>query len=67
MKEFPDRWQKKPHPMPIFRKGTTVKVQMGAGWSKGTVRSSDRDRCTVWLTREQKSTTTYDARNIYPT
>jgi hypothetical protein len=65
MKEFPDRWKKSRHPLPVFRKRTTVKVRMGAGWSKGIVQDSTRDRCTVWLSREQKTTVCHDARNIF--
>lgn len=66
MKDFPNRWKTKPHPVPVFRKRQEVKVQMGAGWSKGTVQQSDRDGCSVWLGREQRSVRVTDARNIFP-
>ena len=59
-----ERLQKRPHPLPVFPKGTAVKVYMGAGWAKGTVQQSDKDACTVWLPQLRKSTRCRDARNI---
>lgn len=58
--------QQPPHPLPVFRKRDAVQVFMGAGWLKGTVLDSSRDRCTVWLGQAQRSTTVYDARNVRP-
>lgn len=52
------------HPMPALRRNAPVQVFMGAGWQKGTVQESTRDRCTVWLGQAQRNTTIYDARNI---
>lgn len=54
------------HPLPIFRKGTAVKVYMGAGWAKGTVSHSDRDACVVFLAQLRKTVRVKDARNITP-
>lgn len=51
-------------PMPMFPKGTEVKVFMGAGWAKGTVRTSDRDAISVYLTQLRRTTRVKDARNI---
>ena len=39
---------------------------MGAGWAKGTVNSSDRDACVVYLTQLRRTTRCKDARNIIP-
>ena len=56
--------QRAPHPLPVIGRGQAVQVFMGAGWSKGTVQESSRDRCSVRLGREQKTTVVRDARNI---
>lgn len=55
------------HPMPMYPKGTEVKVYMGAGWAKGTVRTSDRDACSVYLTQLRRTTRVKDSRNILRT
>ena len=52
------------HPLPVFRKGTQIKVFLGAGWSKGRVEYSDRDRCVVFLKIGSRRVTCYDARNL---
>ena len=54
-------------PMPALRRGTPVRVYMGAGWEKGFVDHCDRQGCTVRLARRQKSTRVHDARNIQTT
>ena len=54
------------HPLPVFRRDTPVKVFMGAGWAKGTVNTSDRDACVVYLTQLRRTTRVKDARNIIP-
>ena len=59
-----DRMQKKPHPLPVFRKQTEVKVFMGAGWLKGVVIDSTKDYCTVYLSQGRRNTTVRDQRNI---
>ena len=60
-----DRLAKPRHPLPTLRKGTAVSIFMGAGWEKGTVTDSTRDRCTVRLGRGAgRSRTCFDARNI---
>lgn len=51
-------------PMPVFRKGTEVKVYLGAGWAKGKVSDSTRDACSVWLSQQRRTTRCHDARNI---
>ena len=51
-------------PMPIFRKGTAVKVFLGAGWGKGRVEHSDKVRCVVFLKIGSRRVICYDARNI---
>lgn len=53
-----------PHPLPIFRKGQTVQVYRGAGWSKGRVLTSSRNNCSVRLSQGDKIVTLYDARCI---
>jgi hypothetical protein len=62
-KEY-ERLSQPPHPLPILRKGTEVKVFCGAGWQKGKVVSSTRDFCTVYLSQGRRNTTCRDARNI---
>lgn len=52
------------NPMPMYPKGTEVKVFMGAGWAKGTIRTSERDACSVYLTQLRRTTRVRDARNI---
>jgi len=59
-----ERMYQPPTPMPIFRKGTTVKVFIGAGWGKGKVEYSDKVRCVVFLKIGSRRVTCYDARNI---
>lgn len=54
-------------PLPLFPQGTTVKVFMGAGWAKGTVSTSDKDACSVYLSQLRKHTRVKDARNILRT
>ena len=53
-----------PHPLPIMRKGTTVQVFRGAGWSKGSVIFSQKDKCVVRLYQGDKTVTVYDRRSI---
>ena len=52
------------YPLPILRKGTVVKVFRGAGWSKGSVIDSKKDRCVVRLYQGDKTVTVYDRRSI---
>ena len=70
MKEKPnkelERLMKPAHPLPTFRKRSEVKVYCGAGWDKGVVEESSRDRCTVYISKRRKQVTCYDARNIEP-
>ena len=68
MKESEQQRLAKPaHPLPVFRKGTPVSIYMGAGWEKGTVTESTKDRCTVRLSRgASRVRTCFDARNIKP-
>lgn len=47
-----------------LRKGTVVKVFMGAGWEKGTVVEWSIERVTVKLARGNRSTVCYDSRNL---
>ena len=47
-----------------LRKGTNVKVFMGAGWEKGTVVQWDKSRVTVRLNRGSKTVVCHDARNL---
>jgi len=47
-----------------LRKGTNVKVFMGAGWEKGTVVEWTKSRVTVRLKRGGKTVVCYDARNL---
>ena len=51
-------------PLPVFPRGTEVKVYIGAGWAKGKVTDSTRDACTVWLSQQRRTTRCHDARNI---
>jgi hypothetical protein len=56
--------QQAPTPLPIYRKGAHVEVFLGAGWGKGGIEYSDRDRCIVFLKVGQRRVTCYDRRNI---
>ena len=47
-----------------LRKGTNVKVFMGAGWEKGVVVQWDKSRVTVRLNRGNKTVVCHDARNL---
>lgn len=47
-----------------LRKGTNVKVFMGAGWEKGVVVQWEKSRCTVRLNRGNKTVVCHDARNL---
>lgn len=47
-----------------LRKGTNVKVFMGAGWEKGTVVQWEKSRVTVRLNRGNKTVVCHDARNL---
>lgn len=47
-----------------LRKGTPVKVFMGAGWEKGTVAHWEKTRCTVRLNRGAVTVVCSDARNL---
>ena len=47
-----------------LRKGTNVKVFMGAGWEKGVVVQWEKSRCTVRLNRGNKTVVCHDSRNL---
>ena len=47
-----------------LRKGTAVKVFMGAGWEKGTVVQWEKTRVSVRLARGNKTVVCRDARNF---
>ena len=47
-----------------LRKGTNVKVFMGAGWEKAVVVQWEKSRCTVRLNRGNKTVVCWDARNL---
>jgi hypothetical protein len=47
-----------------LRKGTNVKIFMGAGWEKGVLIDWQKNRCTVRLNRGNKSVVCYDSRNL---
>ena len=53
-----------PLPMRSMRKQTSVKVFMGAGWSKGTVVNWSSSGITVYLAREKRTLTVRDNRNL---
>lgn len=53
-----------PLPMRSMRKGTNVKIFMGAGWSKGTVVNWASSGITVYLAREKRTVTVRDNRNL---
>ena len=59
-----ERMQRPPTPLPVYRKGTPVKVFIGAGWGKGVVEYSDKVRCVVFLKIGSRRGMVYDARNI---
>ena len=50
--------------MRSMRKGTNVKIFMGAGWSKGSVVNWSSSGITVYLAREKRTVTVRDNRNI---
>jgi hypothetical protein len=47
-----------------MRKGTLVKVFMGAGWDAGKVVEWRASGITVYLTRKKKTVTVRDNRNL---
>ena len=47
-----------------LRKGTNVKVFIGAGWEKGTITDWQKNRVSVRLSRGNRTVTCYDARNL---
>lgn len=47
-----------------LRRGTLVKVFMGAGWQKANVVEWSKDRCVCKLARGGKTVVVYDARNL---
>jgi len=47
-----------------LRKGTSVKVFMGAGWEKGSVVDWKKNRVTVQLARGNRNVVCHDARNL---
>ena len=57
-------YQQEPLPMRSMRKGTNVKVFMGASWSKGTVVNWASNGITVYLAREKRTVTVRDNRNL---
>ncbi len=59
-----ERMQQDPTPLPVYRKGTPVKVYIGAGWGKGTVEYSDKARCVVFLKIGSRRVSCYDRRNL---
>jgi hypothetical protein len=59
-----ERMYQNPTPLPVFRKGTQVQVFCGAGWLRGTVEFSSRDRCVVFLKIGSRRVICYDARNL---
>lgn len=59
-----DWMQQKPQPMKVFRKGSTVKVFMGAGWATARVEQSSTTNCVVYIKTGSKRVTVYDRRNI---
>lgn len=56
--------QLSPQPLPVYRKRSEVQVFIGAGWAKGTVTESSRNRCAVHLKAQQRTVVVSDARNI---
>jgi len=55
-----------PNPLPVFRKGETVQVYRGSGWSKGKVVMSSPKGCQVRLSMPDRTVSVYDARCIKP-
>ena len=57
-------YQQRPLPMRSMKKGTQVRVFMGAGWDSGTVVQWSADGITVWLPRRAKTVNVRDNRNL---
>ena len=57
-------YQQEPLPMRSMRKGTNVKIFMGAGWSKGSVVNWSSSGITVYLAREKRTVIVRDNRNL---
>ena len=55
-----------PNPLPIFRKGSPVRVYRGAGWSLANVVDSTSRGCSVRLAQGGTLINVYDARCIKP-
>ena len=47
-----------------LRKGTQVKVFLGAGWEKGALVEWTKSRVVVRLARGNRNVTVYDSRNL---
>ena len=47
-----------------LRRGTLVKIYMGAGWAKASVVEWAKDRCVCRLARGGSTVVVYDARNL---
>lgn len=47
-----------------LRRGTLVKIFMGAGWQKANVVEWSKDRCVCRLARGGSTVVVYDARNL---
>ena len=56
--------QGKPFPLPLFTRGTKVRVYMGCGFSVGYVIDSAQDHCQVELAVGSRRVTVKDARCI---
>jgi len=51
-------------PMKKYSKGEKVQVYSGHGWQTGSVIHSDENRCSVFLTTEQRFVCCSDNRNL---
>lgn len=51
-------------PLPIYPRGSKVKVYMGCGWSTAIVMQSQQNSCVVKLSVGNRIITVFDARTI---
>lgn len=64
LKKKGDRFERKPTDFGHVRVGARVKVQMGAGWVKGTMTDRSKDKVVVRLDNPKRNITVHDGRNI---
>jgi hypothetical protein len=58
------RLQGSPLPMSLYPRGTRVQVYMAGGWALGSVDNSTKEKCSVFLAKQQRMVSCTDNRNL---